>query len=86
MVVPLSNSSEKALPQDQQIQKHLNTAVLHHQNSRFAEAELLYKEVCKIEPNNHIAIQLSGVLAAQTGQIALSLNLLSRAISIKPDY
>ena len=86
MMVPLSNSSESVLPRDQQIQKHLNAAILHHQNSRFADAELLYKEVCKIEPNNHIAIQLSGVLAAQTGQIARSLNLLSRAISIKPDY
>ena len=82
----VSKSFFETLPQNQQIQKFLNAAVVYHQNNRFAEAELLYNEVCKIEPNNHLALQLLGVLAAQTGKIALSMDFLSRAISLKPDY
>jgi Flp pilus assembly protein TadD len=59
----VSKSFFETLPQNQQIQKFLNAAVVYHQNNRFAEAELLYNEVCKIEPNNHLALQLLGVLA-----------------------
>jgi len=86
MAVTSLNSFETALPQDQRIKKLLNAAVVHHQNSRFAEAASLYKEVCGIEPDNHLALQLLGVLAAQTGQMESSLKLLSKAISLSPNY
>ncbi|MDC1382600.1 hypothetical protein N8500_03870, partial [Candidatus Puniceispirillum sp.] len=60
-------------------------AVAHHQNGRLVEADLLYKKVRRADPNNVVALQLSGVLAAQTNQYEFSLNLLSRALSLKPD-
>ena len=86
MAVTSLNSAETASPQNQRVKQFLDAAVVYHQSNRFAEADVLYKEVCKIEPNNHLALQLSGVLAAQTGKMALSLDFLSRAISLKPDY
>ena len=86
MAVRSLNSVQASSPQEQKIKELLNTAVAHHQAGRFLEANLLYAKVRSIDPNNHSALQLSGVLAAQTGNIEISLNLLSRALSLKPDY
>ena len=81
-----SHLMQMNLSQGQYVEDLLNYAVSHHQRGRFIEADLLYMKARKVEPNNHVALQLSGVLAAQTGENVLSLNLLSRAISLKPDY
>ena len=81
-----SNPVQRLSPRAQRINELLTTGVAHHQNGRLAEADLLYKKVRKTEPNNVVAIMLSGVLIFQLGQFELSLNLLSRAISLKPDY
>ena len=81
-----TNPIQRLSPRAQRINELLTTGVAHHQNGRLAEADLLYKKVRKTEPNNVVAIMLSGVLTFQLGQFELSLNLLSRAISLKPDY
>ena len=81
-----SHLMQMNLSQGQYVEDLLNYAVSHHQRGRFIEADLLYMKARMVEPNNHVALQLSGVLAAQTGENVLSLNLLSRAISLKPDY
>ena len=86
MALSAPNSGQQVLSQGQEINVLLNTAVSYHQEGRFPEANLLYAKVRSIDPNNHSALQLSGVLAAQTGNIEISLNLLSRALSLKPDY
>jgi tetratricopeptide (TPR) repeat protein len=86
MALSAPNSDQQVLSQRQEINVLLNTAVAYHQEGRFPEANLLYAKVRSIDPNNHSALQLSGVLAAQTGNIEISLNLLSRALSLKPDY
>ena len=52
----------------------------------FAAAKLVYEEIRKPDPKNAVALQLSGVLASQVGQQEISVNLLSRAIALKPDY
>ena len=70
----------------QRVKELLATAFVHHQNGQLAEANLLYKRTREIEPNNILAIQLSGVLAYQLKQFELSLTLLSRAIALKPNY
>ena len=81
-----TNPIQRLSPRAQRINELLTTGVAHHQNGRLAEADLLYKKVRKTEPNNVVAIMLSGVLTFQLGQFELSLNLLSRAISLKPDF
>ena len=81
-----TNPIQRLSPRAQRINELLTTGVAHHQNGRLAEADLLYKKVRKTEPNNVVAIMLSGVLTFQLGQFELSLNLLSRAISLNPDY
>ena len=80
------NSAAFRSTRKQRFDELLKSAVACHQSGRFIDADLLYKKARKVEPNNHVALQLSGVLAAQTGENVLSLNLLSRAISLKPDY
>ncbi|MDB9891044.1 tetratricopeptide repeat protein [Alphaproteobacteria bacterium] len=83
---PSFNHVQPLSPWAQIIKELLSTALAHHQNSQFAAADFLYKKILKAEPNNVVAIQLSGVLAYQIQKFELSLNLLSRAISLKPDY
>jgi len=79
-------SVQPRLSGEQSIKELLHAGVSHHQGGRFTEADLLYKEVLKANPDNHLALQLSGVVAAQTGHMLISLDLLSKAISLKPDY
>jgi len=86
MAVTSLNSGQPYLSRGQKIKALLNKAVIYHQSGQLLEAELLYKEVRRAEPNNYVVLQLLGVLAAQRGQNELSLNLLSRAISLQPDY
>jgi len=70
----------------QRMKKWLHAAITHHKKRQFAEADILYKKIRRADPNNAVAIQLSGVLAYQVKQFDLSLNFLNRAISLKPDY
>ena len=79
-------SVQPRLSREQNIKELLHAGVSHHQGGRFTEADSLYKKVLKADPDNYVALQLLGVLAAQTGHMLISLNLLSKAISLKPDY
>ena len=83
-IVPSKDSDQSS--KAQKVKELLATAFVHHQNGQLAEANLLYKRTREIEPNNILAIQLSGVLAYQLKQFELSLTLLSRAIALKPNY
>lgn len=57
----------------------------HHRAGRLGEAENLYREVLRGEPDNSQALQLLAVLAHQQGRDDEAVSLFRRAIAIDPD-
>ena len=62
----------------------LKDAFALHQQGRFAEAEQLYAQVLKAQPQNFQALHLMGVLAVQTGHPARGVDHLRAAIALEP--
>jgi predicted O-linked N-acetylglucosamine transferase (SPINDLY family) len=54
----------------------LQSAIAHHQAGRLQQAEAIYRTL----PNNADALHLLGVIAAQTGQSAVAVEYITRAI------
>lgn len=67
----------------------LSQAVLialdHHQAGRVAEAEDIYRRILGADPEYADAMQLLGVLAAQTGQVESAVRRLRLAVALRPD-
>ena len=63
----------------------LNRAVQQHNEGLLAEAEGLYRKALDANPNHHVALHLLGVLAQQTGHPDAAIELICKAISVKPD-
>ena len=66
------------------IQASFRQAVTLHQQSRFAEAERIYREVLQQEPTYFEALHLLGVVALQTAKAQESVELISKAIVLNP--
>jgi protein O-GlcNAc transferase len=66
------------------IQQALELAIQHHNAGRLAEAEAIYKQVLAQEPNQPDALHFLGVLANQVGQSKIGVELISRAITLRP--
>src|SRR2546423_1391769 len=67
-----------------QVVRAMREAVGHHQAGRFAQAKQIYRRVLAEEPRNADAIHLLGVLAHQTKNHQAAAELISRAITIRP--
>ena len=70
----------------QKIQLLLEAGFERHQQGHLGSANLIYEQIRELDPENVLALQLSGVLAGQVGQHEVAITLLSRAIDLKPDY
>ncbi len=66
------------------LQQQLESAVLHHQAGRLAEAEKIYRQVLAQQPNHADALNLLGTLAVQVGRLDAGVDLIRRAIAICP--
>jgi FkbM family methyltransferase len=62
----------------------LTRGLNHHRSGRFAEAELLYREILHDWPTEVDAIHLMGVLFAQRAQYDVAAGLIARAIQLRP--
>lgn len=60
-------------------------ALDHHQAGRMAEAEDIYRRILGADPEYADAMQLLGVLAAQTGQVESAVRRLRLAVALRPD-
>jgi predicted O-linked N-acetylglucosamine transferase (SPINDLY family) len=67
------------------INQALTTATKHHRNGRLKEAERIYIRILKTNPNQPDALHLLGILAIQTGEPDVAVELIGRAIGIKPN-
>jgi len=66
------------------IDEILQLAVAHHQAGRFGEAEKRYQQILAQTPDHPDALHLLGVVAAQTSRREMAINLITRAIAVRP--
>lgn len=64
----------------------LAVAFEHHQSGRLAEALDIYKGILHENPRQPDALHLAGVIALQTGQSDLAIDLIGQAIDVKPYF
>jgi predicted O-linked N-acetylglucosamine transferase (SPINDLY family) len=65
------------------IPEALATAIQHHQNGRLPAAEQIYREILEADPNQPDALHLLGVLAHDSGNNEVAVELIGRAIELK---
>ena len=63
----------------------LADALRHHESGRLNEAEGLYRQILRVDPQHADALHLLGVIAHQVGQLDIAVMLINRAIAIRPD-
>jgi len=66
------------------LQQALAAALQLHRAGRLADAERAYRQVLHADPQNVDALHLLGVLANQAGQADVAVDLIRRAIAIRP--
>ncbi len=62
----------------------LKEAIGLHQQGKLQAAQVLYRQVLELSPDEFDALHLLGVIARQLGQAELAVSLISHAISINP--
>jgi len=68
------------------IQEAIDLGVEHHNAGRLPEAENIYNQILQVEPKQHEALNLLGVIASQLGKNDIAVDLIGRALAINPDY
>jgi len=67
------------------VSKSLTLAVKAHQSGDINQAEILYRKILQVDPNNADALHLLGIIAHQSHQNQASIDLISRAITVNPN-
>ncbi len=67
------------------IEQKLQRALRHHQAGRLAEAEDLYRQILRADPQQPDALHLLGVIALQVGKAAAAIELLEWAVRLRPN-
>ncbi len=68
------------------LQAKFEQAIALHQQGKLADAERIYREVLRQQPNHFVALHLLGVVALQTRRTEQAIELFGRAIALKPDF
>jgi protein O-GlcNAc transferase len=63
----------------------MTLAVMHHTAGRLPQAESIYQQILRVDPNQPDTLHLLGVIAHQTGKNDIAVDLISRALVIEPD-
>lgn len=66
--------------------QNLNIAIAHHQAGRLDEAESIYKATLDSEAAHPDALHLLGVLLKQRGDLAGAIDLIGRALALRPSF
>jgi len=67
------------------VSEALQIALQHHEARRLGMAQEIYRQILAVEPENAEALNVLRVLAGQTGEFELAVELLQRAIALKGD-
>lgn len=64
----------------------LNQALAHHRANRLPEAEFLYLQILKVDPQQAETLHMLGALALSRGQLKQGITWMSRAVTVRPDF
>ncbi len=67
------------------VQKNLELGLAHQRAGRLAEAEALYREILREQPDDADALHFLGVVFAQRGDPTAAVDTLRRAVALRPD-
>ena len=67
------------------LQAKFNQGQALHQQGKLADAERIYREILRQEPNHFDALNMLGVIALQTRHLEQAVELIGKAIALKPD-
>ena len=67
------------------LQAKFNQGQALHQEGKLADAERIYREILRQEPNHFDALNMLGVIALQTRHLEQAVELIGKAIALKPD-
>ena len=80
------NANNKSVAQmEADVAKLLKRGMGLHQQGRLAEADMIYQQVLAKRPRNFDALYLSGLIAAQTKNLALAVQFFGKAIDVNPN-
>ena len=82
----LSEETDNSNQQTLTIQQAIDLGVKHHNAGRLSEAGSLYNQILQSEPNHPVVMHLLGVLAHQIGKNDIAVDLISKALVLKPDF
>ncbi len=68
------------------IQQALDLALRHHSAGDLPKAEEIYQLILEADPNHPAALQMLGVIAHQVGKNDIAVDLIAKALAIKPDF
>ena len=68
------------------IQQAIDLAVQHHTAGDLPKAEGIYQQILQADPSQPVALHLLGVIAHQVGNHDTAVDLITKALAVKPDY
>jgi predicted TPR repeat methyltransferase len=72
-------------PRELTVEEAVDLAIVVQQNDQFAEAEVIYRQIFAVDPDNPRALHFAGVLAHQMGRSADGAALIEKSLAIRPD-
>ena len=82
----MSSTDPSSDQQTLSLQQALELALQHHTAGDLAKAEKIYQKILETDPNQAEALHLLGVIAHQKGNNDIAVDLITKALSVKPDY
>ena len=67
-------------------QQTLDLALQHHIAGDLSKAENIYQQILQTDPNCPDALHLLGVISHQAGKSNRAVDLIKKALIVKPDY
>lgn len=80
------NTSGNATPDTAAVHQALEQAMRHHASGELRAAEGIYQQVLRADPKQPVALHLLGLIAHQVGKNEPAVELISKALAVKPDY
>ena len=78
------NQSPSTEQQTLTVQQAIDLAVQHHTAGELSQAEDIYQQILQTHPNQPQALHLLGVIAHQRGENEQAVDLIEKALSLKP--
>ncbi|MDP6353069.1 MAG: tetratricopeptide repeat protein [Alphaproteobacteria bacterium] len=83
---PVQSASSSPEQRKPTIQQTIDLARRHHGAGRLPEAESIYRQILEACPNQPVALHMLGVMAHQVKNDDRAVDLITKAVTIKPDY